>query len=188
MGYALARAAALRGASVTLISGPTSLSPPYGVKFLGITSAEEMRQTVFDNCGHVDVIIKAAAVSDYKPRKIALQKIKKASNSLSMDLVKNPDILSELGKAKADSRFLLVGFAAETENLLANAEKKLQEKNLDMIVVNDVTRKDAGFGSDTNLVKIINRGGGIEDLPLMSKDDVADQVLDRIKRLRDNMT
>ena len=188
MGYALANAAALRGASVTLISGPTALSPPYGVSFFSIKSAEEMRQKVFENCGHVDVIIKAAAVSDYRPREIADQKIKKGADSLSMDLVKNPDILAELGKAKADHRFILVGFAAETENLSANAEKKLQEKNLDMIVVNDVTREDAGFGSDTNLVKIINRDGSREDFPLMSKDNVANQVLDRIKRLKENIT
>jgi phosphopantothenoylcysteine decarboxylase/phosphopantothenate--cysteine ligase len=170
---------------VTLVSGPTALSPPYGVKFLGITSAEEMRQRVFDNCDQADVIIKAAAVSDYRPRETADQKIKKASDSLSVDLVKNPDILAELGKAKADSRFLLVGFAAETENILANAQKKLQEKDLDMIVVNDVTRQDAGFGSDTNLVKIINRDGSRDDLPLMSKEDVANQLLDRIKTLRE---
>jgi phosphopantothenoylcysteine decarboxylase/phosphopantothenate--cysteine ligase len=186
MGYALAHAAALRGASVTLVSGQTYLPPPYGVKFLGITTAEEMRQRVFDNCGHMDVIIKAAAVSDYRPRETADQKIKKASDSLSMDLVKNPDILAELGKAKADSRFLLVGFAAETENLLANAEKKLREKNLDMIVVNDVAREDAGFGSDTNLVKIINRDGTREDLPLMPKEEVADQILNRVKRLKED--
>ena len=104
-----------------------------------------------------------------------------------MDFVKNPDILAELGQAKAKSGFMLIGFAAETENLLGNAEKKLKEKNLDMIVVNDVTRRDSGFGSDTNLVKIINRNGKREELPLMPKDEVAHRILDRIKVLKESI-
>jgi phosphopantothenoylcysteine decarboxylase / phosphopantothenate---cysteine ligase len=185
MGYALARAAAMRGASVTLISGPTSLHPPRGVKFHGVRSAEEMREAVFDCLVDIDVIIKAAAVSDYRPREISSQKIKKGAASLSIDLVKNPDILSELGKAKTDSNYILVGFAAETEDVLTNAMDKLRNKNLDIIVVNDITREDSGFKSDTNLVKIIYRDGSREDLPLMSKDEVAGQILDRIKILRE---
>jgi phosphopantothenoylcysteine decarboxylase/phosphopantothenate--cysteine ligase len=184
MGYALARAASMRGASVKLISGPTDLSPPYGIQLHSIKSAEEMRQVVFDNHSDSDVIIKAAAVSDYRPRESLLQKIKKGSKELSLDMVKNPDILFELGKAKSDYGYTLVGFAAETENLLDNATEKLREKNLDIIVLNDVTREDAGFGSDTNLVKIIQGEGKREDLPLMSKEDVANQILDRIKVLR----
>jgi len=186
MGYALARAAAMRGASVTLISGPTALIPPRGVKFRGVKSAEEMREAVFDCLGDSDVIIKAAAVSDYRPRDRSARKIKKGADSLSIDLVKNPDILSELGKDKADYGYILVGFAAETEDILANAMEKLRDKNLDIIVVNDITREDAGFESDTNLVKIIHEDGSREELPLMSKDEVAGQVLDRIKALREN--
>ena len=145
MGYALARVAAMRGASVTLVSGPTSLPPPHSVKFLGVKSAEEMKEAVFDCLGDIDVIIKAAAVSDYRPREISAQKIKKGAASLSIDLVKNPDILSELGKAKADSDYILVGFAAETEDILTNAMEKLRDKNLDIIIVNDITRKDSGL-------------------------------------------
>jgi phosphopantothenoylcysteine decarboxylase/phosphopantothenate--cysteine ligase len=182
MGYALARIAAMRGASVTLISGPTALSSPRGVKFCGVKSAEEMREAVFDCLGDSDVIIKAAAVSDYRPRERSARKIKKGADLLSIDLVKNPDILSELGKAKGGC--ILVGFAAETEDILTNATEKLREKNLDIIVVNDITREDSGFESDTNLVKIIHRDGSREDLPLMSKDEVAGRILDRIKALR----
>jgi len=185
MGYALARAAAMRGASVTLVSGPTSLPPPRGIKFREVKSAEEMKAAVFDCIGDIDVIIKAAAVSDYRPREISAQKIKKGAASLSIDLVKNPDILLELGKAKADSSYILVGFAAETEDILTNAMEKLRAKNLDIIVVNDVTREDSGFRSDTNLVKIIYRDGSREELPLMSKDEVAGRILDRIKALRE---
>jgi phosphopantothenoylcysteine decarboxylase/phosphopantothenate--cysteine ligase len=185
MGYALARAAAMRGAFVTLISGPTSLPTPRGVNFRGVKSAEEMREAVFDCLGDIDVIIKAAAVSDYRPREISAHKIKKGAASLSIDLVKNPDILSELGKAKAGSNYILVGFAAETEDILTNAMDKLRDKNMDIIVVNDITREDSGFKSDTNLVKIIYRDGSREELPLMSKDEVAGQILDRIKTLRE---
>jgi phosphopantothenoylcysteine decarboxylase/phosphopantothenate--cysteine ligase len=148
-------------------------------------SAEEMREAVFDCLGDMDVIIKAAAVSDYRPREISARKIKKGAASLSIDLVKNPDILSELGKAKAGSNYILVGFAAETEDILNNAMEKLRDKNLDFIVVNDITREDSGFKSDTNLAKIIYRDGSREDLPLMSKDEVAGQILDRIKTLRE---
>jgi len=185
MGYALARAAVMRGASVTLVSGPTSLPPPRGVKFLGVKSAEEMKEAVFDCLGDIDVIIKAAAVSDYRPREVSARKIKKGAASISIDLVKNPDILSDLGKAKAGSEYILVGFAAETEDILTNAMEKLRNKNLDIIVVNDITREDSGFKSDTNLVKIIYKDGSREELPLMSKDEVAGQILDRIKRLRE---
>ncbi len=186
MGYALAAVAAMRGASVTLISGPTSLSPPLGVRFRGVRSAEEMKEAVFNCLDDIDVIIKAAAVSDYRPREISTQKIKKGATSLSIDLIKNPDILSELGKAKARSNYILVGFAAETEDILNNAMEKLRDKNLDFIVVNDITREDSGFKSDTNMVKIIYRDGSREDLPLMTKDEVAGRILDRIKTLRED--
>jgi phosphopantothenoylcysteine decarboxylase/phosphopantothenate--cysteine ligase len=183
MGYALARAAIRRGASVTLVSGPTNLKPPDGVQFSSVKTAEDMKKAVFDNLPKCDIIIKAAAVSDYRPRDSAVHKIKKGGDSLSLELVKNPDILAELGCSAEKSNCLLVGFAAETKNLLANAKKKLKSKNLDMIVANDVSREDSGFETDTNIVKMIYGDGKVEDLALMTKDEVADLVLDRIKMI-----
>jgi len=184
MGYAIAGAAAMRGASVTLISGPVSLTPPAGVEIHQVRTTEEMRQAVLTCAGQSDVIIKAAAVSDYRPGETAPQKIKKDEGALTLNLIKTPDILAELGIIKKDSHFMLVGFAAETEKLTSNAVEKLRRKNLDIIVANDVTRKDAGFESDTNLVQIIYRDGRVEDLPLMSKDALANELLDRITILR----
>jgi len=184
MGFAIARQALMRGASVTLVSGPTALTPPSGVKFHGVKTAAEMRETVLGCVDDADVVVKAAAVSDYRPRESSAQKIKKRADVMSLDLVKNPDILAELGENREGERYILVGFAAESEEVLANATKKLRDKNLDMVVVNDVTGEDAGFESDTNLVKIIHRDGGREDLPIMSKDEVANQILDRIRLLR----
>jgi phosphopantothenoylcysteine decarboxylase/phosphopantothenate--cysteine ligase len=183
MGYSLAKAARRRGASVVLVSGPTTLSPPQGVKFCGVKTAGEMLQAVLDHRPESGIIIKAAAVSDYRPRHEAEQKIKKGAESLSIELVKNPDILAQLGSTKEDFPCLLVGFAAETEDLLKNAKEKLRAKNLDMIVANDVSRNDAGFETDTNIVKIIYRDGKVEDSPLMTKEEVADLVLDRVKTL-----
>ncbi len=185
MGYALARAAARRGAEVILVSGPTSLKAPVGVTFCSVKTADEMHRLVFENRGGCDIVIKAAAVSDYRPRECAGQKIKKGAESLSLELIRNPDILACLGETKAASPCILVGFAAETENLLANAEKKLKAKNLDMIVANDVSSNDAGFETDTNRVKFIYRDGRVEDAPLMTKDEVADRVLDRAMALRE---
>jgi len=184
MGFAIARQALMRGASVTLVSGPTALPPPSGVKFHGVKTAVEMREAVLGCLDDADVVVKAAAVSDYRPRQSSAQKIKKGADVRSLDLVKNPDILAELGEKREGERYILVGFAAESEEVLANATKKLRDKNLDMVVVNDVTSEDAGFESDTNLVKIIHRDGSREDLPIMSKDEVANQILDRIKLLR----
>jgi len=183
MGYALARAAKRRGASVTLISGPTALPSPYGVTFFGVKSAEEMKQAVFDNRSGCDIIIKAAAVADYRPLEMAEQKIKKGTDTLTLELTKNPDILAELGATKKEFPCVLVGFAAETEELLSHAKAKLEAKNLDMIVANDVSRNDAGFEADTNIVKMIYRNGDTEDSRLMSKDDIADLILDRAKEL-----
>jgi len=184
MGFALAKAARRRGASVTLVSGPVSLIPPYGVTFIPIKAADEMRDAVMENRPGCDIVIKAAAVSDYRPKDSSQQKIKKGPDSLTLDLAKNPDILSELGDTKQQSPCVLVGFAAETEDLLANAEAKLKAKNLDMIVANDVSRDDAGFETDTNIVKMIFADGHVEDSLLMTKDEVADLVLDRITSLR----
>jgi phosphopantothenoylcysteine decarboxylase/phosphopantothenate--cysteine ligase len=144
-----------------------------------------MKDAVFEYLPGIHIIIKAAAVSDYRPMESATQKIKKGPDTLSLDLVKNPDILAQLGVSKEESPCVLVGFAAETEDLLENATAKLAAKNLDMIVVNDVSRSDAGFESDTNKVTIIYRGGEVENAPLMTKEEVADLVLERAKGLLD---
>jgi len=183
MGYALAKAARRRGAKVSLVSGPTALKPPRDVALSRVKTAEEMRQAVLSECRQVDVIIKAAAVLDWRPKETAEQKIKKGRGVQTLELVENPDILAELGCSRGKNRCLLVGFAAETQDLIMNAQEKLKKKNLDLIVVNDVSREDAGFEADTNAVKIVYRDGRMEELPLMTKEEVADQLLDRIKIL-----
>jgi phosphopantothenoylcysteine decarboxylase/phosphopantothenate--cysteine ligase len=183
MGYALARAASMRGAKVTLVSGPTTLKPPRDVALSRVKTAEEMRRAVLAECQQYDVIIKAAAVLDWRPKETAAHKIKKGSGVQTLELVENPDILAELGCSRGNRRCVLVGFAAETQDLVANAQEKLKKKNLDLIVVNDVSREDAGFEADTNAVKIVYRDGPMEELPLMPKQEVADQLLDRVKVL-----
>lgn len=183
MGYALARAAKRRGAKVTLVSGPTALKPPRDVALSRVKTAEEMRQAVLAECQQVDVIIKAAAVLDWRPKETAEHKIKKGGGVQTLELVETPDILAELGCSRGNSGCVLVGFAAETQDLIANAQEKLKKKNLDLIVVNDVSREDAGFEADTNAVKIVYRDGHMEELPLMPKQEVADQLLDRIRIL-----
>jgi phosphopantothenoylcysteine decarboxylase / phosphopantothenate---cysteine ligase len=183
MGYAIARIAGNRGGKVTLVSGPTNLSPPRGVVFERVNTAEEMRRVVMDCCRSMDVIIKAAAVLDYKPVERSAQKIKRKGQTQHIELIENPDILAELGCGRGPGRQLLVGFAAETEDLLGHAREKLEKKNLDLIVANDVSRRDAGFGVDTNAVKVIYRDGRTEEWALMPKDAVANRLLDRIKEL-----
>jgi len=183
MGYAIARAARIRGAEVTLVSGPVSLSPPQGVTMIDVVSAEEMLREVLVIAGKADVIIKAAAVADYRPATREGQKIKKKSGGESMLLVRNSDILAELGKAKRPGQ-TLVGFAAETENLLENASAKLEEKNLDLIVANDVSADGAGFNVETNIVRFIYRDGRSEELPILPKETVAGEILDRVVALR----
>lgn len=179
MGFAIARAACNRGARVILVSGPTCLESPCGVETVAVVSACEMRDAVMARAAAATVIIKAAAVADYRPAAPSAQKIKKGQNAaMTLQLEKNPDILAELGKMKGE-RFL-VGFAAETADLLANARAKLQEKNLDLIVANDVTQAGAGFDVDTNVVRLLFRDGSLEELPQMSKDEVAQRLLDRI--------
>ena len=182
MGYALARAASRRGAEVILVSGPTSLPPPAKVKLVRVRSAVEMREAVFHHLEKASVLLMAAAVSDYRPKQAATQKIKKASIPPVLELERNPDILLEAGKSKGNRIF--VGFAAETQNLLKNAKEKLAKKNLDLIVANDVSLPGAGFRVDTNIVKIIGRSGKVEKLPLMSKEDLADRILERIFALK----
>jgi phosphopantothenoylcysteine decarboxylase/phosphopantothenate--cysteine ligase len=182
MGYAVARAARLRGARVILVSGPSALHAPSGVKFIPVRTAAEMREVVLGDLPGVSVLVMAAAVSDYRPKTTSSGKIKKDQAELTLPLELNPDILREAGLRK--ERRLLIGFAAETESLLANARKKLAEKNLDLIVANDVSLPGAGFAVDTNIVKLIDRSGKIEELPRMSKEDLADRVLDRVLLLR----
>jgi phosphopantothenoylcysteine decarboxylase/phosphopantothenate--cysteine ligase len=139
-----------------------------------------MRTAVLAERDGCHAVIKAAAVADYRPKVTGVQKMKKRDADRVLDLVRNPDILAELGCERGDGTCVLVGFAAETEALLENAQDKLEQKNADMIVANDVSRSDAGFDTDTNLVKILHRDGRVEELPLLSKDEVADRVLDRI--------
>ena len=183
MGYAIAEAAARLGAEVTLISGPSALQPPAGVEFFGVESAREMRQLVQERFPACDIVIKAAAVADYRVKNVSDQKIKKNDSELTLVLEKNPDILKELGEMK-QSHQTLVGFAAETQNLLQYAKGKLEKKNLDMIVANDVSKPQAGFNVDTNLIKLLKRDGSIEELPLMSKKELAYIILDRVMKLR----
>ena len=178
MGYAIARAASRRGARVTLVTGPTCLDAPWGVEIVPITSALEMREAVLERYASSSVVIKAAAVADYRPARRAVDKIKKTDQPETVELVRNPDILAELGANKVGQ--FLVGFAAETESLLKNAAKKLNGKNLDLIVANDVGQTGAGFNVDTNIVRLLFRDGRVEELPLMEKDDVANVILDRV--------
>lgn len=182
MGYALAEEAVQRGAEVTLIAGQTVLCPPSNVNFIKVETAVQMQEEIEKLFSKHDIIIMAAAVADYCVENISPQKIKKSADTLTLNLKKNPDILLGLGQKKADNQFL-VGFAAETENLLTFAQDKLIRKNLDMIIANDVSKKDAGFGTDTNIVKIITKDKTITDIPLMQKSAIASVILDKINSL-----
>ncbi len=178
MGYALARAARRRGAQVLLVSGPTALKKPDSVTVVNVTSAAEMQSEVMARVAQFDVVIKAAAVADYRPLVRNSVKIKKKSSQIAIELVKNPDILADLGKLK--QRPFLVGFAAETNALAENAAQKLSKKNLDMIVANDVSQPDAGFNVDTNRALLLFKDGTSIECTLMSKDQLAEAILDNI--------
>ncbi|HUL79529.1 MAG TPA: bifunctional phosphopantothenoylcysteine decarboxylase/phosphopantothenate--cysteine ligase CoaBC [Vicinamibacteria bacterium] len=182
MGYRLAEAARDRGAKVVLVSGPTSLPVPWGLEVVPVRSADEMQRAVAERVRPASVVIAAAAVSDYRPATKRASKVKKTGGRLTLDLVRTPDILRGLGEAKG--KRVLVGFAAETEDLLHHAAKKLAAKNLDLIVANDVTAPGAGFGSDTNSVVLLRRGGGRVEVPLASKREVAERILDEVSALR----
>ena len=182
MGYRLAEAARDRGARVILVSGPTSLAAPHGVDVVAVRSAEEMQRAVADRVGPATVVIAAAAVSDYRPAAASASKIKKTDGAVTLELVRTPDILKGLGEAKGGR--VLVGFAAETEDLVANARKKLEAKSLDLVVANDVTAAGAGFGGDTNAAVLLRRDGGRVDVPLASKREVAERILDEVRALR----
>lgn len=182
MGYAVAGAAARRGAHVLLISGPTALKPPCGVELISVETASQMYNAVMEHFPRVDVVVKSAAVADYRPKKAAGQKIKKHGETLTIELEKNPDILAELGRNKKHQ--ILVGFAAETEDLERNARQKVEGKNLDLLVANDVTLPGAGFGTDTNIVKLVYPDGTITPLPKMDKLALAHRILDKVLDFR----
>lgn len=181
MGYAIAEAAYERGAEVLLISGPVSIEKPAGVEIIDVNTAEEMHSAVMDKYGSYDVIVMVAAVADYRMAEVSDIKIKKKADEMTLRLEKNTDIARELGKVKGER--ILVGFCAETNDLVENAKEKIESKNLDLIVANDVTMEGAGFGADTNIIKIIKHDGTVEDLPIMSKRAVAGRILDEIAAL-----
>ena len=183
MGYAIAQAAAQRGAEVLLVTGPSALEIPPNVNGVKVETTNEMLEACMSAYGDMDVVIKAAAVADYRPRDVADQKIKKKTDdALTVVMDKNPDILKELGARKAHQ--ILVGFAAETQNLLENAREKIVKKNLDMIVANDVTAAGAGFNADTNIVKFLFPSGEVRSLEQMAKTQVANILLDTVMELK----
>ena len=185
MGYAVAEAAAQRGAHVILVSGPTSLEAPAGVERIDVQSAEEMHRAVLEKVADCSIAIFAAAVTDYRPSEAAPEKIKRSKESLTISLEATPDILASVTRNKGE-RFI-VGFAAETENVAENARKKLAAKNADLIVANDVTAEGAGFDHDTNIVTLFARDGRDLPLPRMSKSEVAQRILDEVVRLRSKL-
>ena len=184
MGYALAKAASWRGAQVTLVSGPTGLEKPRFAACVDIVSAEDMFREVTGRAPEQDVVIKAAAVADYRPAEVSREKMKKKDGELSIPLVRTRDILAYLGQNKKEGQFLC-GFSMETEHMLENSRAKLEKKNLDMIVANNLRQQGAGFGTDTNVVTIITKDGEIS-LPQMSKDEAAHRILDQILKIRNN--
>ncbi|MFH1038287.1 MAG: bifunctional phosphopantothenoylcysteine decarboxylase/phosphopantothenate--cysteine ligase CoaBC [PVC group bacterium] len=178
MGYALARAAAERGSEVVLISGPVSLDPVPGARLVPVTSAREMRAAVMEHAPSADAVVMAAAVSDYRPARFSPSKLKKVEERISLSLVRNPDILGELGRRKGGA--FLAGFSADTENIVDNAREKLKCKGLDLIVANDISAPGSGFGAETNRATVIHRDGRVEEWPMMSKDDLAGRIIDLI--------
>jgi phosphopantothenoylcysteine decarboxylase/phosphopantothenate--cysteine ligase len=181
MGYALADAAARRGARTVLISGPVELDPPAGVDWVSVRSTEEMRAAVMARAPEANILIMAAAVADYRPAAVHANKIKRSEGRITLDLEPTADILAELGRAKGNS--VLIGFAAETVRLIENARGKLERKGTDMIVANDVTQEGAGFDTDTNIVTLVMRDGRDIPLPKMQKREVADKILDQATAL-----
>ena len=184
MGYALARAARDRGAEVVLVSAPTALDAPRGVELLPVESAEEMHRAVMGEIPRTDVLIMAAAVADYTPAQVSAQKIKKVAGELSLELRRTPDILGAVAAQRAESGRprVVVGFAAETENLIPHAQDKLRRKRLDLIAANDVTASGSGFGTETNLVVLLDADGSIT-LPLLTKEEAAHHILDRVRQV-----
>ena len=181
MGYAIVEAAARRGARVTLVSGPVALERPRGVETVPVTSTLDLYREVTERAKSADLVIQAAAPADFRPLEAARHKIKKTGEGMTLQLTPNPDVAAQLGRDKHEGQ-VLVAFAAETDDLIANARKKLDKKNADMVVANDVTQPGAGFAGDTNRVTLVTRSDARE-LPLMSKRDVADAILDRALEL-----
>ena len=185
MGYAIAKRAVARGAQVTLVSGKTDLDIPKGLaKFISIESADDLYENLVGEFNSNDVVIQSAAVADYKPKSYSDKKIKKKDSDLSIELCRNKDIAQELGKIKGDK--VLVGFAAETNDVLENAAKKVKKKNLDFIVANDLTMQGAGFSTETNIVKIIEADGSIKEYPKLLKSEVGDIILDKVRDILEN--
>ena len=180
MGYAIAEQAMRRGADVTLVSGRVSIQPPIGVHVVPIVSAADMAQAVKERADEQDIIIKAAAVADYRPADVSDEKVKKKDDSLSLALERTEDILAYLGAHRREGQFLC-GFSMETEHMIENSRAKLEKKNIDMIVANNLKQKGAGFGTDTNVVTLLTREETVE-LPMMSKEEVADALLDYIMK------
>jgi phosphopantothenoylcysteine decarboxylase/phosphopantothenate--cysteine ligase len=181
MGYAIAEEAAKRGATVILVSGPTNIQPPSNVQFEQVTSATQMYEKVMEYYKHVDIVIKSAAVADYRPKLVSAEKIKKQANDWAIEMERTTDILQTLGEQKTSQ--LLVGFAAESEQVEYYAKAKLVRKNLDMIVANNIVEPGAGFQGDTNIVTIFKRDGTSLALPLMSKQEVAINLLTEIEQM-----
>lgn len=185
MGYAIANRAVARGAQVTLVSGKTDLDVPNGlVKYISIESADDLYENLVREFEANDVVIQSAAVADYKPKSYSDKKIKKKDSDLSIELCRNKDVAQELGKIKGDK--VLVGFAAETNDVLENATKKIKKKNLDFIVANDLTMQGAGFSTETNIVKIIEADGRINEYPKLLKSEVGDIILDKVRDILEN--
>lgn len=185
MGYAIAKRAVARGAQVTLVSGKTDLDVPKGlVKYINIESADDLYENLVREFDSNDVVIQSAAVADYKPKSYSDKKIKKKDFDLSIELCRNKDVAQELGKIKGDK--VLVGFAAETNDVLENATKKIKKKNLDFIVANDLTMQGAGFSTETNIVKIIEADGRINEYPKLLKSEVGDIILDKVRDILEN--
>ncbi len=182
MGYAIARAAMMRGAQVTLVTGKTELAPPMGVSTVNVVSAKEMAEAVKERAAEQDIIIKAAAVADYRPKYVADEKLKKQDGEMYIELERTEDILGFLGAHKRDGQFLC-GFSMETENMLENSRKKLEKKNLDLIVANNVKQQGAGFGVDTNIVTLLSKDETLQ-LPMMSKEEVAEELLSYVMKNR----
>ena len=181
MGYAIAEAARRRGAEVFLISGPTAVHPPTGINCHYVETAMEMREAISEVFDLMDIVVMTAAVADYHPQTVSPHKIKKKTDRLTIQLEKNPDIAQELGRRKAHQ--IMVGFAAETDDLLNHARQKLIDKNLDLIVANDILAKGAGFEGDTNVVTLLDRDGTHEQLSLLPKREIADIILDRVAKI-----
>ena len=182
MGYAIAKEAKRRGADVTLISGPTNIEKPRGINVINILTNEEMRKAVLENFDNSDIVIKSAAVADYKIKEYSNEKIKKSDNDLNLNFIRDNDILKELGRLKTNQ--ILVGFAAESSNVVSNAKRKIESKNLDYIIANDITSADTGFGSDDNKVIIISNDGEEIYLDKMSKVEVSSKIFDTILKKR----